>query len=80
MIVNGLVLAGIFGGGLLLWLLLLLIRRQVRAGSVSDGSVPPRETAALLGSMFGFPAGMWIYDKTLVSREVYVSRNDKHPG
>ena len=63
MIVSGVVLAGLLGGGLALWLLLRLIRRKIRAGSVNQREPKGRETAALLGAMFGFPAGLWIYDK-----------------
>lgn len=70
--VNDVVLAGLLGGGLGLWLLLRMIRFKMRTrraattwqtGSVSDPKTQTRETAALLGSMFGFYAGLWIYDK-----------------
>jgi hypothetical protein len=54
-VVSSVVLAGMLGGGLALWLLLRLIRRKIGAGCV--------ETPASLGTMFGFPAGWWIYDK-----------------
>lgn len=61
-VVKGAVLAGLLGGGLALWLLLRLIRRRIWAESGSEAR--PRETPASLGAMFGFPAGLWIYDKT----------------
>jgi hypothetical protein len=61
--VNASVLVGLLGGGLALWLLLRLIRRRIGAGSVSDRETQTRDSAVLLGTMFGFPAGLWIYDK-----------------
>ncbi len=71
-VVNDMILAGLLGGGLGLWLLLRMIRFKMRSrsaattwpvGSASDPRTQARETAALLGSMFGCPAGLWIYDK-----------------
>jgi hypothetical protein len=71
-IINGVPLAGLLGGGLSLWLSLRLIRFRLRAsrtatawsaGSVNEPGTQARETAGLLGAMFGFPAGLWIYDK-----------------
>ncbi len=60
-VVNGIVLVGLLGGGLALWLVLRLIRRRL----VRDSDREPlsRERQVLLGTMFGFPAGLWIYDK-----------------
>ncbi|HTU93869.1 MAG TPA: hypothetical protein VMF69_27560 [Gemmataceae bacterium] len=58
--VNGVILASILGGGLVLWLLLLTIRWRLRVGRAERQA---RETSALLGAMFGYPAGMWVYDK-----------------
>jgi hypothetical protein len=63
MIGNGFVLAGLIGGGLVFWLFLCAIRRKIRAGSARDQKTQARATPALLGAMFGFPAGLWIYDK-----------------
>jgi hypothetical protein len=60
-IVNDIVLIGLLGGGLALWLVLRLIRRRI--GAASDRETLPRERPVLLGTMFGFPAGLWIYDK-----------------
>jgi hypothetical protein len=71
-VVNDIALAGLLGGGLGLWLLLRMIRFRMRrkraattwqTGSQSDPATQARETSALLGAMFGFPAGLWIYDK-----------------
>ncbi|HEY7330482.1 MAG TPA: hypothetical protein VH592_22770 [Gemmataceae bacterium] len=62
-VINDIVLAGLLGGGLALWLLLRLIRRRIRAGDASEQGTLPHETPASLGTMFGFPAGLWIYDK-----------------
>jgi hypothetical protein len=62
-VVNSVVLAALLGGGLALWLLLRLIRRRIRAGDVSEQAALLHETPASLGTMFGFPAGLWIYDK-----------------
>jgi hypothetical protein len=71
-VVNGIVLVGLLGGGLALWLLLRLIQRRIPAASASGQEVLSRERPALLGSMFGFPAGLWIYDKVCPYTE-------KHP-
>jgi len=60
-VVNGIVLVGLLGGGLALWLVLRLIRRRI--GAASDRETLSRERPVLLGTMFGFPAGLWIYDK-----------------
>jgi hypothetical protein len=57
--VNDGIFAAVLGGGLTLWLLLCLIRRKIR----SSGERTRTENAALLGAMFGSPAGVWIYDK-----------------
>jgi hypothetical protein len=71
-LVNDVLVAGLLGGGLGLWLLLRLIRFKMRrnrpatawdAGSINESGTQARETAALLGAMFGYPAGLWIYDK-----------------
>ena len=62
-VVNGIVLVGILGGGLALWLVLRLIRRRIGATRDSDREALSRERPVLLGTMFGFPAGLWIYDK-----------------
>lgn len=66
------VFACLLGGGLGLWLLLRMVRFKMRTraaeatwqtGSVRDPNTQAREKAALFGALFGFPAGMWIYDK-----------------
>ncbi|MHB1423040.1 MAG: hypothetical protein ACYC3I_07575 [Gemmataceae bacterium] len=57
-VVNDLVLGGVLGGGLGLWLLLRMIRYRMRSEEAQA-----RETPALFGAMFGCPAGLWIYDK-----------------
>lgn len=62
-VVNGVVFVGLLGGGLALWLVLRLIQRRIQAGSASDRETLSRERPALLGAWFGFPAGLWIYDK-----------------
>jgi hypothetical protein len=67
-VVHQFVLAGLLGGGVGLWLVLCLIRFKMRArhaGSTVEESVEEkvRRRPALLGAMFGFPAGHWIYDK-----------------
>jgi hypothetical protein len=67
-VVSEFVLAGVLAGGLGIWLVLWLIRYKMRSRRPED---PVEETAeeqvrrrpALLGAMFGFPAGHWIYDK-----------------
>lgn len=69
---NDLVFAGLLGGGLGLWLLLRMIRFKMRTrqaatswqeGSASDPRTQTRERAAMFGALFGFPGGLWIYDK-----------------
>ncbi len=65
-VVSGVVLTGILSGGLVLWLLLLLIRFHKRA---SDGRMQARETSVLLAALFGFPAGMCIYDRLCPNSE-----------
>jgi hypothetical protein len=62
-VVNGSVFIGLLAGGLALWLLLRLIRRRIGAGSMSDRETQAHDNPILLGAMFGFPAGLWIYDK-----------------
>jgi hypothetical protein len=65
--VDDFVLLTLLGGGLGLWFLLCLIRYKLRGRQAVDAarSGEPNRTddAALLGAMFGCPAGMWIYDK-----------------
>ncbi|HTU20357.1 MAG TPA: hypothetical protein VMG10_19995 [Gemmataceae bacterium] len=66
--VNEFVVAGLLGGGLGLWILLVMIRLKIRAArpatpGTEDTTTQARSAPALLGAMFGFPAGMWIYDK-----------------
>lgn len=67
-IVKDMVFAGLLGGGLGLWLLLRIIHFKMRAGhsvtaNEEDAAMQTRETAALLGALFGCPAGLCIYDK-----------------
>ena len=67
-VVSEFVLAGVLAGGIGLWLVLGLIRYKMRA---RRADALPEETAeervrrrpALMGAMFGLPAGHWIYDK-----------------
>jgi hypothetical protein len=58
-------LAGILGGGLVLWLVLSIVRYKMRAAHPveEDSAEQVRRRPALLGAMFGFPAGLWIYDR-----------------
>jgi hypothetical protein len=67
-VVNEFVLASLLGGVVGLWLLLCLIRFKMRARHASDSieqsaEERARRGPALLGAMFGFPAGHWLYDK-----------------
>lgn len=67
-VVNEFVLASLLGGGLALWLLLNMVRFKLRATwsrtlEEEDAAMQARRMPALLGAMFGFPAGLWIYDK-----------------
>lgn len=62
-VVRGVVSAGLLGGGLAVWLLLYLVRFRIRRASGSSRKMQEHESAALLGVLFGFPAGMSIYDK-----------------
>jgi hypothetical protein len=65
---NDFVLASVVGGGMVLWILLVMIRFNMRARQPADSegqdtAMQARSKPALLGAMFGYPAGMWIYDK-----------------
>lgn len=63
-VVSEFTLVGLLGGGGVLWLLLWMVRYRMRAGSAFEED--PAEAVrrpALLGAMFGFPAGGWIYDR-----------------
>lgn len=64
-VLSELALAGILGGGLLLWLVLSIVRYKTRAAQPAeeDPTERARRRSALLGAMFGFPAGLWIYDR-----------------
>jgi hypothetical protein len=67
-VVNEFVLASVLGGVVGLWLLLCLIRFKMRARHAGDpmeqsAEERARRGPALLGAMFGFPAGHWLYDK-----------------
>jgi hypothetical protein len=63
-IVNDVVLVAVLGGGFLLWFLLALVRLKMRARqSAMPSEEETRLRPALLGSLFGCPAGFWIYDK-----------------
>lgn len=62
------VLTSVFGGGVCLWILLGILRFKMRSSRPAiprdeEGAMQAREGPALLGAMFGFPAGLWIYDK-----------------
>lgn len=61
-IVSGVVLSSLLGGGVAVWLLLRIVRFRMRARRASNGKIQEQEMAALLGVLFGFPAGMCIYD------------------
>jgi hypothetical protein len=67
-VVNDIVLVGLLGGGLALWLLLCLIQRRIQAASASDREALSRQRPAPFGAMFGFPAGVWIYDRLCPSQ------------
>jgi TPM domain len=76
-VVSEFVLAGLIGGGVGLWLVLCIVRYKMRARRAvreteENAEEQARQTPALLGAMFGFPAGLWIYDK-LYPRPVKVS-------
>lgn len=65
---NDFVLASVLGGGVVVWILLVMIRfnmrkRQPTEPGGKDEAMPARAAPALLSAQFGFPAGMWIYDK-----------------
>lgn len=65
---NDFVFASILGGGAVVWILLVMIRfnmrkRQSEEPGGKDAALPARTAPALLSAVFGFPAGMWIYDK-----------------
>ncbi len=51
------------GGGLTLWLALIFLRWKLRDGGASSSGDEAAITPALLGTMFGCPAGAWISDK-----------------
>jgi hypothetical protein len=57
---NEVFLAAALGGGLLLWLLLGILRWKTME---PDTATQTRAASALLGSMFGCPSGLWVYDK-----------------
>jgi uncharacterized membrane protein YgcG len=62
---NGFVLSGLVLGLLALWAVLSLVRRKLRSADpealVVTGPTDP--LPALLGSMFGATAALWVYDK-----------------
>lgn len=64
-VVNEYILLGLVGGGVGLWLVLALVRIKMRAGHTETAGVGATALhgPALLGAMFGSPAGAWIYDK-----------------
>ena len=62
-VVSAVVLASLLGGGVAVWLLLRMVRFRMRTGTASGGRMQEEETAALFGGLFGFPAGICIYDK-----------------
>jgi hypothetical protein len=63
LVVSSVVLASLLGGGAAAWLVLRIVHHRIRAGRASDAKMQEKETAALLGILIGFPAGMCIYDK-----------------
>ncbi len=52
------------GGGIAAWLLLVLLRWRMRVGRAASPGDETAMTPALLGTMFGCPAGAWIHDKS----------------
>jgi hypothetical protein len=67
-VVPELILLGVLGGGVGLWLGLAMLRykmrgRQAEAPTEEDIHERSRRRPALLGAMFGTPAGLWLYDK-----------------
>ncbi|HEY7315348.1 MAG TPA: TPM domain-containing protein [Gemmataceae bacterium] len=65
LVLNEFALIAILGGGVALWLVLRIVRFKMRIAHAPEEVTAERtrETPALLGAMFGFPAGLWIYDK-----------------
>jgi hypothetical protein len=64
-VVSEIILGGVIAGLVGLWLMLCAIRFKMRRAHRTDDETaePADRKAALLGSMFGTPAGCWIYDK-----------------
>jgi hypothetical protein len=64
-VLNEFALAGVLGGGFALWLVLSIVRFKLRAAHPTEDDAAEQvwRRPALLGAMFGFPAGLWIYDK-----------------
>ena len=64
-VLNEFALAAILSSGIALWLVLRIVHFKMRAAHPTEETATERtrETPALLGAMFGFPAGLWIYDK-----------------
>ncbi len=67
-IVHEFVLGGILAGGVGLWLALCAIRYKIRirdpiTANEVGAAEGARQRPALLGALFGSPAGHWIYDK-----------------
>lgn len=60
--IGDVVLGSLVGGGLLAWLILAVLRKRLCAGRTeeADGA---RESAILLGTMFGCPAAQSVYEK-----------------
>ncbi|MFO0880473.1 MAG: hypothetical protein U0840_24270 [Gemmataceae bacterium] len=63
------------GGLLALWLVLLLLRRQLARNDRPLATYQP----AMLGNIFGVPAGFWIYDRLFASERPLTVPASMHP-
>jgi hypothetical protein len=63
------------------WVLLSLIRRAVarRQAAATGEPCRPLYHPAMLGSLFGLPAGFWIYDRLFRSERPPVAKGDAEP-
>lgn len=68
LVAGDVVLGALLIGLLVIWLLLILLRMKLRAGgteetNADDAALRARESAVLLGAMFGCPAAQSVYEK-----------------
>jgi hypothetical protein len=68
LVAGDVVLGALLVGLLVVWLLLALLRMRLRAGrteeaNADDAALRARESAVLLGAMFGCPAAQSVYEK-----------------